>query len=105
MSDKSWDHEIRVPVVYHLFVRRETEIGEAVRRTEHLGCRRNADGRLEVWVWVRSDSDLRLLAGATRSHTGNDMPGPLDYAFEDALPSSEWPLFVFVLSGHVSKAA
>jgi hypothetical protein len=92
--DLKWRNAVMVPALVWLF-KQAPKVGKALWRAQLLGTTRLHDGTLAMKFLVANEQDRIVLASATRSWTGSDMPGALDLAFEKALPEGEWPVFAF----------
>lgn len=95
--DRTFRSVVFTPALVWLFGRGHRLIGEAPWRASLDHMDRLPDGSLHVRLRVASLTDRALLALSTRSCSGSEMPGPLDHAFEAALPGGEWPLFSFAV--------
>lgn len=73
------------------------DIGAAVLKVLALHQRRDSDGQLLMILHVQRPYADTLRSATTQPALFGGMSGPLDRAFEYALPHGEWPVFFFVI--------
>ena len=91
--DRKFDSTLRSQAIRLLCERGANEVAYAMFRSRVV-LHRLPDATLVAWVSA-TWADVAVLRTATRSHTGQDMPGVLDLAFESAV--REWPEVRFVV--------
>lgn len=93
------------PALVWLYRHGEKVVAGALWRSRIGWMSRLDTGELHVRLVLEDETDEAILAPATMTYTGGDMPGPLDLAFEAALPDGEWPIFTFEIAASESAAA
>ena len=95
--DRIYDRTIINKAAIWLLTHYEQSVGSALLRYADLRQYPLSDGRLHIVIALRSREDWLVLRRATTSPIeGSDtMPGPLDRAFEYALPGGPWPVLHF----------
>lgn len=91
--DRTFDSTLRSRAIRLLCDHGAYKQADALLRSR-VALRRMPDSALIAWV-TATWADVALLRTATRSHTGSEMPGVLDLAFESAV--AEWPEVRFVI--------
>ena len=104
MMDRTFRSVTFTPALVWLFGRGHVVVGEALWRASIERMDRLPEGTLHIRLRVASMADRAVLALSSRSCSGSEMPGPLDLAFEAALPGGEWPVFSFSVA-ETSEAA
>jgi hypothetical protein len=93
--DRNWVSTVFTTAIVELYARGEPDVAIALWRCQRRLELELIEGQLHAWLWPIDIADAMTLAIATRSATGTAMPGPLDLAFEKALPTHPWPVFHF----------
>lgn len=101
--DHKWRNRLKHTACVYLYGQGAADVGAALFYATIENVTPDASGTQHAAITAQSYQDLLVLRHATRSHTGSDMPGMLDKAFEAALPGHEWPIFHFGVADAACK--
>jgi hypothetical protein len=103
--DRTFDTQTRSKMIQRLELDGQPDVLGAVARCYGLHLIGRLSGEQEAWLYTELPADGLLLAGATRSLTRSEFPGPLDRAFEAALSDHRWPIVRIVVGRRSVNAA
>lgn len=102
--DRTFRSATFTPALVWLYNHNRKAVADALFRSRIAQMDRLATGELHLHLILASEKDEAIITSATMSYTRTEMPGPLDKAFEAALPGGDWPIFTFEIAKRAPAA-